>query len=430
MIDRETRRKFLRQALALGAAAPTLGRSLLGATAPARPRAASSRLNLGIIGVDGRGAANLNGVSEENIAVVCDVDRRRLAGAKRKYPKAKAYEDFRRVLDQSELDAVVVSTPDHMHAIPVVWALRAGLDVYCEKPLAHSVHEVRVIREETAKREAVTQMGTQIHALDNYRRVVELVKSGIVGVIRRVHVWQGSTRPSSGTRVTSATPPRHVNYDLWLGPAPERPFHSSHFHFNWRYWWDFGGGVLADFGCHFMDLPHWALDLTAPTSIEARGRKEYTGDNDVPSVMRVDYNYPARGEAPAVHLTWYHGSWTPDLFGKRNGVLFEGENGMILADYSSRQTFLSDAEGRARPPEPWIPTSIGHHKEWTEAVKQRAATTCNFDYSGNLAEAVLLGNVAYRAGTKLEWDTKAFRVTNTAAADGYLRREYRRGWEL
>jgi predicted dehydrogenase len=404
--------------------------ALLGAAAPARQRSPSERLNLGVIGVAGRGGENLKAVSSENIVALCDIDRERLAAARKEYPRAEAYEDFRRVLDHAELDAVVVSTPDHMHAIPVVWALRAGFDVYCEKPLAHSVHEVRVIRGETAGRKAVTQMGTQIHALDNYRRVVEFVKSGIIGPIERVHVWQGSTRPSSGTRVESAPPPPHVNYDLWLGPAPYRPFHVSHFHFNWRYWWDFGGGVLADFGCHYMDLPHWALDLGAPTSIEAQGRKEYEGDNQVPSVMRVDYHYPARGEAPSVHLTWYHGGWMPDVYGKRSGVLFEGQRGMILADYTSRRLFLADAEGNAEPPEPWIPDSIGHHEEWLAAIRCRGETTCNFEYGGNLAEAVLLGNVAYRSGEKLEWDAAAARVTNTRAGDQYVRRDYRKGWTL
>ncbi len=429
MINTKTRRRFLRDALLLAATVP-VAPTLLQAAVPARPRSSDERLNLGVIGVAARAAENLKAVSHENIVALCDIDHKRLGAARKDHPKAKTYEDFRRVLDHKELDAVVVSTPDHMHAIPVVWALRAGLDVYCEKPLAHSVHEIRVIREETARRKAVTQLGTQIHALDNYRRVVELVKSGAVGPIQRVHVWQGTTQPSSGTRVESATPPPHVNYDLWLGPAPERPFHESHFHFNWRYWWDFGGGVLADFGCHFMDLPHWALDLAAPTTIEARGRKEYAGDNEVPSVMRVDYQYPARGEAPPVHLTWYHGSWTPDVFGKSSGVLFEGEKGMVLADYESRRVFLSDADGNAQPPEPWIPASIGHHQEWLEAIKCRGETTCNFDYSGNLTEAVLLGNVAYRAGTKLEWDARACRVTNTRAADQYVRREYRKGWTL
>jgi predicted dehydrogenase len=250
-------------------------------------------------------------------------------------------------------------------------------------------------------------MGTQIHAGDNYRRAVEIVQAGVLGAVRRVHVWMGG-RPNPGVRVKEATPPEHVNYDLWLGPAPYRPFHPSHFHFQWRYWWDFGGGMLADFGCHYMDLPHWALELTAPVSIEASGKKDYDGDNDVPGVMRVDYEYPDRGKLPPVHLTWYHGGWMPEgaeAYGKSSAVLFEGEKGTLLADYGTRKLFLGDG-------------------------KDGGPTTCNFDYSGALAEAVLLGNVAYRSGEKLRWDAKAAKVTNTAAAEPFIRREYRSGWTL
>ena len=429
-----TRRQFLKRAAALSAAAPVTSLLPGAASSPASP---NERLNLGIIGVAGRGAANLRAVSHENIAVLCDIDRNRLSEAATAHPKATTCEDYRRVLDTKGLDAVVVSTPDHMHAFPVVRALRAGLDVYCEKPLAHSVHEARTIREETAKKRAVTQLGTQIHSGDNYRRVVEAIRSGMIGNVRRVHVWLATSHPSPGTRVLSGEPPQHVNYDAWLGPAPARPFHPSHFHFNWRYWWDFGGGVLADFGCHFMDLPHWALELGAATSVEASGRKEYDGDNQVPSVLRVDYRFAARklgdGEAPPVHMTWYHGHWSPDFLGFKNGVLFEGDRGMLVADYSRHKAYFG-VDGNAEPvrkaPEPWIPASIGHHLEWTEAVKKRGPTTCNFDYSGNLTENVLLGNAAYRCGEKLEWDSTALRATNTRKADRFIKRQYRTGWEL
>ena len=431
----QTRRKFLKQTALLGAAVPLAAQGLAAtpepAPAPRKTRSPNERLNIGVIGVRGRGQNNLKAVSGENIVALCDVDRNRLAEAKADHPDADAYEDFRQVLDHKELDAIVVSTPDHMHALPVVWGLRAGLDVYCEKPLAHSVHEVRTITELAAQKDAITQLGTQIHARDNYRRVVELVKSGRIGKIARVHVWQGSARPAPGQRVSSSMPPPHVNYDLWLGPAPERAFHPSHFHFRWRWWWDFGGGVLSDFGCHYMDLPFWALDLTAPTTIDAKGHVEYDGENRVPSVMRVDYQFPARGELSPVQLTWYHGSWTPDVHGRRSGVLFEGENGMILANYNTHMVFVGDEKGSVQErPEPWIPSSIGHHQEWIEAIKSRGPTTCNFGYSGPLSETALLGNVSYRAKQKLEWDSKAFKVTNTRDAEQFIQREYRKGWSL
>ncbi len=431
MHDPVTRRTFLRRAAAVAAAAPAAAAgNALDAAPAARSKSPNERLNLGVIGVAARGKANLESVASENIVALCDIDQKRLATARKEFPEAAAYEDFRRVLEHRELDAVVVSTPDHMHAFPVVWALRAGFDVYCEKPLAHSVREVRVIRDTAREKEAVTQLGTQIHAGDNYRRVVELIKAGVIGPVERVHVWQGSARPTPGKRVQSAEAPRHINYDLWLGPAPERPFHPSHFHFRWRWWWDFGGGVLADFGCHYMDLPHWALDLTAPKTIEAKGRKEYEGDNDVPSTLRVDYHYPARGEQPPVHLTWYHGQWMTQVHGLKSGVLFEGTGGLLVADYNSHQVFVSQGGASIERVEPWIPSSIGHHREWLEAVKTRGPTTCNFDYSGALAEAALLGNVAYRANEKLEWDAANAQVVGTRAADKFVEREYRRGWVL
>jgi predicted dehydrogenase len=426
MYDEASRREFLRRVFVLGAGM-TLGPTVLRAREePRKNVSASETLNLGIIGVAARGAANLRGVSSEdfvNIVALCDIDQKRLAEAQKAFPRARAYEDFRHLLDRRDLDAVVVSTPDHMHAIPAVRAMEAGFDVYCEKPLAHSVHEVRVMRETAKKHGRVTQMGTQIHAHDNYRRVVEIVKGGVLGAVRRVHVWQDN-RPQVGVRAEQSMPPKHVNYDLWLGPAPYRPYHKSSFHFYWRYWWDFGGGVLADIGCHYMDLPHWALDLEAPVSVKASGEKDYEGDNEVPGKMRVDYTYPARGNQPPVHLSWYHG-WL-----KAPGVLFEGEKGLLFADYNGRKLFHGTGVDPNPEVENWIPTSIGHHREWLEAIKTRGPTTCNFDYSGALAEAVLLGNVAYRAKETIEWDTKALKVTNTSKAEPFLRREYRKGWTL
>ncbi len=442
MSEVESRRSFLQRALVAGVLLPAGGllaqedakkkRREARRNRPVKQDALSERLNLGIIGVAGRGGENLQEVSSQNIAVLCDVDRSRLAEAKKAHPQAHVYTDFRRLLDHTELDAIVVSTPDHMHAIPAYRALKLGLHVYCEKPLAHTVAEVRALRNAAAESKCATQMGTQIHAGENYRRVVEIVKSSQLGAIRRVHVWMGG-RPIPGKRVAEGTPPEHVDYDLWLGPAPYRPFHPSHFHFNWRYWFDFGGGVLADFGCHFMDLPHWALDLRAPTTVEATGVKDYEGDNDVPGKQQVEYRYPARGDLPPVHLTWYSGGLKPEgaeKFGKDSAVLFEGEKGRLVADYGSRKFYFD--EGRAEPAAPpqTIANSVGHQREWIEAIRTGGTTTCNFDYSGALAEAVLLGNVALRAGKKLEWDAEGARVTNCSEAARYVDKEYRKGWGL
>jgi len=425
-----SRRQFLERAAAL-AAVPSL------VAAPRWLPAAEStspneKLDLAIIGVAGQGEYNTDNVTSENIVALCDVDEQRLAKAAERFPKARTFKDYRQLLDQQKLDGVVIATPDHSHAIPAVRALRQGLHVYCEKPLAHDVYEVRQIREAAKQSGKATQMGTQIHAENNYRRVVELICSGTIGKVQRVHVWlNGGTRP--GKRVRQSAPPAYVDYDLWTGPAPLRPFDESHFHFNWRYWYDFGNGVLGDFGCHYMDLPFWALELQSPTTVVARGEKTYEGDNDVPDNMQVDYQFAALGDRPPVQLTWYHGRWRPEgaeAYGKGSAVLFEGEEGRVLSDYGSHQVFLQNGKDVVAPPQT-IPNSIGHHAEWIKACKTGSPTTCNFDYSGGLTEAVLLGNVSYLAGGKLlEWDAEKLAVPNVPEAAQFLRREYREGWSL
>ena len=404
---------------------------------------AKERIRVGLIGVAGKGSSNLAGVEASGLAEIvalCDVDANRAAPVRQRFPNARFYEDYRRMIEQKDLQAVVISTPDHHHAFAGLAALRARKHVYCEKPLAHSVQEVRLMVEAAAREKVVTQMGTQIHAGDNYRRVVEIVQSGAMGPIRNVKVWC-NTLLQPGFRVKEPQPvPKGLNYDLWLGPAPERgypPFRtgtSTWVHFHWRWWWDFGGGVLADMACHYMDLPHWALNLRQPTQVTAVGRITYKGDNEIPDRMQVDYEYPARGTLPPVHLTWYHGVNGPDLDGKithqgyASGVLFEGERGSLLANYGQHR-FLKEPQGFERP-KPTIAASVGHHREWLQAIRSGGATTCNFDYSGALAETVLLGNVAYRAGGKLPYDGRTGRVTGNANAERYLRREYRKGWTL
>ncbi len=431
MFDPQSRREFIRRAMAAGVGT-TAAASLPLPSLRAQEQAADvDKLNIGVVGVAARGSANLAGVASQNIVALCDIDSQRLGGAAKQFPGATLYTDYRKLVDHEGLDAVVVSTPDHTHAIPAVWAMNRGLGVYCEKPLAHSVWEVRQMREAAAKNKVATQMGTQIHAGDNYRRAVEIVQGGVLGKVTRVHVWQGNGVPS-GKRVAEGTPPSHVDYDLWLGPAPERPFHESHFHFNWRYWWDFGGGVLGDMGCHYIDLPFWALGLRYPTSVEAKGEKNYEGDNDVPDKLRVDWKFPAREDQPEVHLTWYHGGWKPagaEEYQKGSAVLFEGERGRMLADYGSHQVYMEEGQ-EAVIPERSIPRSTGHYEEWIEACKTGSPTTCNFDYSGALAETVLLGNVAYRVGEPLEWDAEKLTATNSKQAAQFVRREYRAGWSL
>jgi predicted dehydrogenase len=232
-----------------------------------------------------------------------------------------------------------------------------------------------------------------------------------------------------------SSPPAGLDYDIWLGPAPFRPYNAANVHYHWRWWWDFGGGILADMACHYMDLPFWALDLRAPTTISATGQVTYKGDNAMPDRMQVEYDFPGRDGRPPVHLTWYHGVKGPDFSGRvgyvgfGSGVLFEGEKGQLLADYTHYKLLPESAFERFKPA-PSLTRSLGHHNEWLAAIKRGGPTTCSFAYSGPLAEAVLLGNVAYRCGKTLAWDARAGKVTNAPEAAQYLRREYRKGWEL
>jgi predicted dehydrogenase len=424
-----TRRQFMQTATLAGA-----GVVLAGPKAFGKPISPNEKLNIGIIGVANRGGDNLAGVRSQNIVALCDIDDNYLGSASTQFPSAKTYNDFRKLLEQKDIDAIVVSTPDHTHAAATMMALKTGHHVYCEKPLAHTVWEARLVADTAKKYKRITQMGTQIHAENNYRRVVELVQSGAIGPVKEVHVWCDKVW-SGGDRPTETPPiPSNIHWDLWLGPAHERPFNPVYLPATWRGWWEFGGGTLSDMACHHVDLPTWALKLRYPNTIEAEGppiKSETT-----PEWLIVRYEYPAREDMPAVNLTWYNGGKRPPQFAEGklprwgDGTLFVGEKGMLLADYG-RHVLLPEADFVGfTPPTPFIPNSIGHHLEWIEAIKTGGKTTCNFDYSGALAENVLLGNVAYRSGKKLEWDAKHLKAKNCPEADSYIRTERRKGWEI
>jgi predicted dehydrogenase len=329
-----------------------------------------------------------------------------------------------------QIDAVVVATPDHIHAPASLMALRLGKHVYCEKPLTHSVYEARTVAETATRAGLATQLGTQIHAGSNYRRVVEIVRSGAIGAVTEVHTWAG--REWGGGNRPKETPPvpPSIHWDLWLGPAPERPYHPTYLPANWRKWWDFGGGNIADMACHHMDLPFWALELRHPRTIQAEGPTLHP--ETCPLGLVVHYEFPARGDRPAVQLHWYDGDRIPaEIHGIKTsggGNLFVGSRGLLAADYDSYKLYPAAQFADFKPPAPTIAESIGHHKEWVHACKTGSPTTCNFDYSGALTEAVLLGNVAYRTGQKLEWDPTSLRATNCPEAEQFLRREYRKGW--
>jgi predicted dehydrogenase len=336
------------------------------------------------------------------------------------------------MLDAVELDGVVVSTADHTHAVIGLLAMERGKHLYCEKPMTWSVDEARRMTELARTRKLVTQMGTQIHSNDPYRRTVELVRAGAIGDVTEVHVWVGRTWVGSDRPKDTPPVPKGLHWNLWLGPAPERPYHPSYHPASWRGWWDFGGGTLSDMACHHMDLPFWALDLDHPTTIEAKS-VEKVHPESAPRTLEVTYAFPAKGGRSPVTLTWYQGGPRPRQFKEAglpdwgDGTLFVGTKGMILADYDRNALVPEKDFADYRRPEPSIPRSIGHHKEWTEAIKGNGTTTCRFDYAGPLTETVLLGNVAFRAGEKLAWDAAKL-TTGSARGDSYIRRIDRRGW--
>lgn len=413
----------------------------------------NEKLNLAFIGVGGRGGANLNTITKagnDNVVALCDVDADALGRAAERFPKARTFKDFRKLYDEvKDIDAVVVSTTEHTHAYATMPALKMGKHVYCEKPLTRDVEEARLITQAAAKAGVKTQMGTQIHGMPNYRRVVELIQSGAIGNVSEVHVWVArawglqskAEAKAHGDRVfvterpkEKMTPPASLDWDLWIGPAPYRPFHSVYVPGpNWYRWWDFGNGTMSDLGSHWIDLPFWALKLDAPLTIEAEGPEPHP--EIAPASMKARYEYGPRGEMPACSLTWYQGSYKPKIWEDKgipqwnSAVLFVGDKGMLLSDYGKHvllpEKDFRDFEG----PEPFLPVSPGQHQEWLIACKTGKSTSSPFSYSGPLTEANHLGNVAFRAGKKIQWDSANMLVTNCPDANGFLSREPRKGWD-
>ncbi len=431
------RRRFV-QGTGLAAMAAGLGSLSAGVwseVAAEESRSPNEKLKILCVGTANRAAANIDALKEQDLVALCDVDSNYLRRAARQFPAAKQYADYREMIDAEAdtADAIMVGTSDHHHATATTRAIAAGLHVYCEKPLAHTVQEARLVSQAAAAKGVATQLGTQIHAEPNYRRVVEIIRAGVIGDVTEAHVWVGKGWGGGERPEGSEKPPANLNWDLWLGAAPVRPYASGRYHpAQWRRWWDFGQGTLGDMGCHYMDLPFWALDLKHPTACEAKGPEVHP--ETCPLGLTVNYEFPARGDAPAVDLTWYDGNMTPKVVAgervKGSGVMFVGSKGKLFANYSSYKLFPRESFADFQPPPKSIPDSIGHHAEWIQACKTGSPTTCNFDYSGALSETVLLGNVAYRAGKRLEWDGENLKATNCPEADAFIQKEYRSGWEL
>lgn len=436
-----TRRTFLRSAAGAAGLFTIVPRHVLGAgqTPP------SETLNVAGIGAGGQAMHDLGQVSQEaNIVALADVDDARAANAYERWPNAKKYKDFRVMLEKEadNIDAVVVATPDHVHAAAAMAAMQLGKHVYVEKPMAHDIRETRVLVEAARRCKVVTQMGNQGHSMRGVYQLKEWLDQGIIGAVTEVQCWtnrpswpQGLDRPADNPPA-----PDTLDWDLWLGPAPYRPYNPAYCPRNWRGWWDFGEGALGDMGCHILDPAFYALELGAPSRLSA----ETSGVNDEtgPKSSIIRYEFPARGDKPAVTLTWYDGGNLPprpeeaeadERIGDNDGgSLFIGEKGKIaVGTYGMGLKLLPKAlaEQHERPKLERERTK-GHQLDWVEACKTGGPTVSNFDYAGPLTEVALLGVIAMRASGPIEWDAANMTFPNLPDADRFLRRDYREGWKL
>ena len=440
-----SRRKFLGGAAASGAlltqACTIVPRHVLGGKGYIAP---SEKLNIASIGAGGKGRSDTaNSARTENIIALCDVDQRRAAQTFRRFPDVARYTDYRVMLDErDDIDAVTVSTPDHTHASATLLAIEKGIHVYCQKPLTHDIHEARLIRDAARKHGVVTQMGNQGSASTGLRRAVEIIQSGGIGRVREAHVWTNRpTWPQAMYRPEEEQPvPAALEWDLWLGTAPERPYHEAYLPHNWRGWYDYGTGALGDMGCHTANLPFMALKLGSPTSVVATSSAIFS--ETYPSWCEIKFEFPARGDMPPVTFTWHDGGKRPhdDLFLgssiSRSGSMMIGDRGTLYSpgDRDSENDdaliLLPEKEfADFEDPPQTLPRSPGHHQEWIMACKGEDITPMsNFEYAAFLTETILLGNLALRLGHKIEWDGRLLMAKNCSEAAGLIQREYRTGY--
>jgi predicted dehydrogenase len=452
-----TRRQFLQTTTLAASAVSIAPGSVLG-----RPGSKSSndKLNIAGVGVGGMGASNLKQCSAENIIALCDVDQDYAAKTFKEYPAARVYRDYREMLEkEKELDAVIVATPDHTHAMIAMAAIRAGKHVYVQKPMTYSVHEARTLTEAAREHKVVTQMGNQGHSGDGTRLVCEWIQAGVIGTVREVDAWTNRPVWPQGIEVDrpKETPPvpAGLDWDRWLGPAPYRPYHSTYVPGTWRAWCDFGTGSLGDLGCHIVDAAFWAMKLKYPVSVEGcistywhdLWKKTEPRNETFPRSTIVRYQFPARGELPPLKFTWWDGGMMParpdgldadeELGDSDGGLIFHGDKGILICGCYGRQPrvfpeSLREATEKVSKTIPRIPGGLdGHEKDWVRACKGGVPASSNFDYSGPLTETVLMGNLAVRfPNQKLLWDGEKMQVTNHKEANTFVRRQYRQGWTL
>ncbi len=402
-----------------------------------QPRAAgpNERLNIACIGIGGRGGANLNAVSRENIVALCDVDEERAGRNFERFRNAQRFEDFRRMYDRMErqIDAVVISTPDHTHFHPAYMAIQRGKHVYLEKPMAHNVWQVRQLTDLARQRRVATQLGVQRHTIPNMARVVELIRAGTIGDVTEVHSWISSRR---GMRPDPEYPPvpNTLNWDLWLGPAPQTRYSPSYAPYSWRYWWNYGTGETGNWGCHILDIPFWALDLRYPTRVSASDANPHP--RKTPTSLTTQFEFPATKDRRAVTLHWYQIGSPPilrqrGLSGRGANTVFVGTRGILVCGFNSRRLYPEEQFRDHEPPRQTIERSPGFHREWLNACRGGPAPTCNFDYSGPLTETVLLANAAFRAGgSPFNWNGERMAASGNNNVNQFLREPFRRGWEL
>jgi predicted dehydrogenase len=437
------RRTFLASSIATGA-----GLTLL-PTGTLAGKGAGNKLNIALIGAYGRAKAHYGNLKSENVVAICDVNAKNMAHAAKQFPKAKQYIDWRKCLEQKDLDAVVCCTPDHTHAFISIWAMNRGLHVYCEKPLGDCVLEARAVREVYLKNKdkLATQHGTQRHAYENFDRVAELVKGGAIGDLMDVHVWGNRTHNKTHYLPAAGAPPASVDWDKWIGPVQMHPYNPEYLSggpgsncLHWNMYDDFGSWQVGDMGSHTMDLAWNAIDADRPTSAKSDG--DPVNPEVCPSALRSMFTMPANDWRGEIRLVWYQGGPMPkspygaiDLKKIGHGAMFKGTKGVLIADFRNRLLFPSgkntDMTYYKSPTADQVAPPIGNfQKEWFKACKSDLKTSCDFDYAGRMVETLMLGLAAHRAGKELKYDATTGRVTNDVAANVFLTKEYRKGWTL
>ncbi|MBM82298.1 MAG: NADH-dependent dehydrogenase [Planctomycetaceae bacterium] len=427
MTEKITRRDMIRTT-----AVASAGLYLGTASSSRAEQSPNEKLNIACIGIGGRGRDNLNGVKSQNIVALCDVDESRGGKSFGQFPKAQRFVDYRKMLDELDksIDAVVVSTPDHTHFHPSMLAMSMGKHLYCEKPMAHSVWEVREMTNMAAKMKVATQLGVQRHTLQNMHRSVEIVQAGLIGDVSEVHCWVGGDRGMPKVPNDKPEIPAGLNWDLWLGPASFRPYHKTYCPYGWRFWWDFGTGETGNWGCHILDIPYWALGLTYPNRAEGSGPPIHA--LTTPKSMTTMLHFPEQN----VDLHWYHAKSGPPILKqlgmspKGMNTLFIGSKGNLLTGFSKLKLYPEEKFADIKRPEKSIPNSPGFYNEWFASCKGGEMATCDFSYSGPLSETVLLANAAYRSGGGFDWDAKNLKSSGNDKAPQFLTSEFRKGWEV